>query len=88
MINLVLTGQGLGVSIHGMVFSKKEFKSLTLKVVGLAITGIGSLLALAPAKKEELACTPTDLQVKIVHDLFSNTTCLYNTTIGELLAMR
>ena len=78
MIKQLFKGQGLGFNVYGIVLDKAYFASLFAKMLGLGVTAIGSLLALAHASSEPTAdCAPTALQLQIVHALFTNGTCAY-----------
>ena len=73
----------------GIVLDKKYFGNLFLKLFGLAVTAMGSLLALSKDPTDGIEkCAPTDLQIKVVQDLFSNESCNFNITIAEILAMK
>ena len=89
MIKQLFKGQGLGFTVYGIVLDTKYFSNLFVKLFGVAVTAMGTLLALArDSSNSHEQCAPTALQIKIVQDLFANNTCIYNMTIKELLAMK
>lgn len=76
--------QGLGFTVASIVLSKAYFATFLTRVGALASASLGTVLAFA-SQQPLTPCTPTENQVAILANVFTDPSCSYNMTIDSLI---